>query len=489
MGNVKNSMGRQTGKLFGNMLGNAIANATGLDQSEHRTYHNASREKIAERQAGQRDKKRLDGVDAAVLQNADSVRSIRFSNDIPTLVETIYNLEIQLKSESWGHMLDEENRIRNKFTNTLFTKYCQGVDFLQRLDPFNADVLHFRWNRYWFHWKKVLYMWWFVFMILIAVPFALVEAYNNLPPLKESYDRLWIWLAIVAYVLIRVTTSNRYQISALLNKKRAKNNAESNLESTQLADSNDTTAVIPSDTLDESSDDDAAPFSMESVESIHDEIMNCHRSLWQRFGNVNPLMGRGFSYSRNSYQKDYLIVGFNPIESNLSDKAYSYTLPFDKYGSWGIVTNMLVSKDLSLRVRSAYLDLFPFRENNHAVAMEQVILNPQLFEYVVEQIKLTQRVIEEIIRPRVIVVTDQDEYAFWGKLPEFTWMGYKFEPVDVLNGFEVMRIKGFKSADDRINKDKFEDTNLYGTIVIFATREGVKKYPKAEELQHYSSKA
>ena len=112
-----------------------------------------------------------------------------------------------------------------------------------------------------------------------------------------------------------------------------------------------------------------------------------------------------------------------------------------------------------------WLDLFPIKASSNKEIMKGIITNPQLFEYVKEQISLDQDVIEDIVHPQLIIVAHQDAYAFFGKLPQFVWMGYQFEFIQQTPSGDLCRITGFRS-EERIQNQRIQ-TNLIGTKVLF----------------------
>ena len=107
--------------------------------------------------------------------------------------------------------------------------------------------------------------------------------------------------------------------------------------------------------------------------------------------------------------------------------------------------------------------MFGFKEPNHDVSMQNIICNPRVFDYVAAQVDLTQDIIEDVIRPKLIIVLDQDLWAFFGKVKGLTWMGYSFKSLGDLNGYELLEITGFTKAKDRIS----QDSRLATSLVIF----------------------
>ena len=204
-----------------------------------------------------------------------------------------------------------------------------------------------------------------------------------------------------------------------------------------------------------------------------------HDYLWGKYGTINNIMKRGYKICQNITQKDILIVGYNPKYNtdNSIDNLSIYPLPED-----AIINQLLVSPQKNLRYKTAYIDLFSFQESDHQFANQQIVLNPQLFGYVVEQICLTQNMIEEIIKPKLIIILNQDSWAYFGKLPQCTWMGYEFKTIKSVTGFELCEITGFSKAKDRISQDTRLTSNLVGTKVLFADGLNPDYYPTADEI-------
>ena len=205
-----------------------------------------------------------------------------------------------------------------------------------------------------------------------------------------------------------------------------------------------------------------------------------HDYLWGKYGTINNIMKRGYKICQNITQKDILIVGYNPKYNtdNSIDNLSIYPLPED-----AIINQLLVSPQKNLRYKTAYIDLFSFQESDHQIANQQIVLNPQLFGYVVEQICLTQNMIEEIIKPKLIIILNQDSWAYFGKLPQFTWMGYHYQSLGQIQNHEVCRISDYTDNNDRINRER-EHTNLKGTCVLFLSENNLKNIPTPTDLDN-----
>lgn len=214
-------------------------------------------------------------------------------------------------------------------------------------------------------------------------------------------------------------------------------------------------------------------------------------SIWgQDYINQLPefVRDRGYVYSQNSSQKDILITGINPSFRKGAD-LISYGFDFqntlmdkkwDNY--WGSIKKILYDSDnnIDLQSRSAYLDIFYFREITQKELKKGIINSSTGVRFLVDQLKITQYVIEEIIKPKVIIVKNKESAAYWGKLYEqgFIWMGYQFEFIQKLECGELCRISGLIESSERISPDIIE-TNLKGSLVLFS--EHIGRYTKKEK--------
>ena len=186
---------------------------------------------------------------------------------------------------------------------------------------------------------------------------------------------------------------------------------------------------------------------------------------------------RGYCFAENNVHKRYLITGFNPSFRDMQDHIgnTSYALDFydtthDNYFS--PVKKMLYEDEVNLDLRgeAAYTDLFYFREQNQEFLQKQIIPSPNGIRFMVDQLNLTQHIIEDIIQPNLIVVKNKESWAYFGKMFEekgWVWMGYKFEFVQNMNCGELFRITGLLDSNERIAPE-IRETNLKGSFVLFS---------------------
>ena len=203
---------------------------------------------------------------------------------------------------------------------------------------------------------------------------------------------------------------------------------------------------------------------------------------------------RGYCFADN-VQRDILITGFNPSFRNGEatgvvhgpiDKIW-FDEQYDNY--WGPLKKVLNDEGIDLRNRADYLDIFYFREQDQSFLNDKIISNPNGIRFMVDQLNLTMHIIEEIVKPRLLIIKNKESWAYFGKLYDekgWVWMGYKFEHVQNMECGELCRIVGLIESNDRIAPE-FKQTNLLGSYVLFTKHinqyTAVKERPTSSILQ------
>lgn len=477
----------------GRNTANALFNLFGIDFSDRRRVSVDSGRKLKDEARANLDYTRAEierqnqlyALDAAVLNNVDLVVSLPLSTEPDELCSVLSALLVQLETNSWGLATDEEHKIRNKYTNAVLSKFKTGVRQLELIDPNNPRIDDFQAAIRKARWRKFFGAYWFV--LLFSVPWlALITVgiFEDNPYLWSDYwwafiGVLVILLGIIIYSAIRRAKKRKERILAYTleraNKKQSGISSPSCYGpfSSELHASASNFDSVSSESLGFAEDAQVSPNSEASgyiVENdtsltTKDRLEKRYATMWEKYSSINRIMGRGFAASYVEKQKDFLVLGFNP-QAGITESNSVYFLPRSISGYWGVINRMISSHGLDLKRNTQYLDLFAFRESNQEVAIRDVIQNPALFPYVVEQVCLTHELIETIVIPRVIVVKDKASWAFLGKLPQFTWMGYSFEHFMDSPYGEVCKITGFTTKKDRINK-QIVNTSLEGTRVLF----------------------
>lgn len=196
---------------------------------------------------------------------------------------------------------------------------------------------------------------------------------------------------------------------------------------------------------------------------------------------------RRFVYSINDKEKDILITGINPSFRHGEDLishgfCFEEILNEPKWDNyWGPLKKLVFdfNNGIDLKDKTAYLDIFYFREKEQKKLKNGIIKNTRGIEFLVDQLKITQFIIEKIIKPKVIIVKNKESAAYWGKLAEqgIIWMGYKFEYLESFNCGELFEISGLIDSPERISNEN--KTNLSGSLILFS--EHISKYAKREK--------
>jgi hypothetical protein len=214
-------------------------------------------------------------------------------------------------------------------------------------------------------------------------------------------------------------------------------------------------------------------------------------NLWSKdFINQLPnfIKDRGFVFSENNTQKDILITGINPSfreGAELGNSCFDFqlTLKEEKYDNyWGPIKKMVFDPEnlIDVREKSAYLDIFYFREKDQNKLKKEILKSNNGIQFLVEQLKITQQTIENIIKPKLIIVKNKESAAYWGKLSEqgVIWMGYKLDFVKSYISGDLYEISGFINSNERISPEIIE-TNLKGSLILFT--EHISQYTKKEK--------
>ena len=397
-------------------------------------FHN-TRAEIAE-------KEQLNAIDAAVLKNVDKVILMPFSEDTNELSNQLNELAIQLSTNSFSKGTAED-KIRAKYTEAVFQKIEQGLNILLAKDPYNVNVEYI--YKAYLKGKKerrkslrrtvVLGIIWVIILqsFLLGILLAM-DGYGALlgmtiiaAIITLCIDSIWI------NVVIKLRNARKE-----FDLKQAKYNTTGQTEQyTAKSTNNNVTS--------------------------HFNQKQAFDYLWNKYRNSLPLLNEGYCICQISGQKDILIIALHSIMH--SRNSGSAIVSLQQHDSFLSSEYMLVNSSVNLLDRATRLDLFPIQGLTCTQVVSDVVCNPKMFDYVVEQISLNQTIIEDVVRPRLIIVCDSDSQAFLGKLPEFVWMGYSFKHLEKKHNGDLYQIIGFRS-EGRIQPNRAR-TNLIGTKVFF----------------------
>jgi hypothetical protein len=136
--------------------------------------------------------------------------------------------------------------------------------------------------------------------------------------------------------------------------------------------------------------------------------------------------------------------------------------------------------NIDFRKKTGYLDILYFREKNQLTLKKDILPNPNGIQFIADQLNLTQHLIEEVIKPKIIIVKNKESSAYWGKFAGngIIWMGYDLEFIENTIKGDLYKIKGLINSELRIASE-IETTNLKNTIVLFT--EHITQYTKKEK--------
>jgi len=187
-------------------------------------------------------------------------------------------------------------------------------------------------------------------------------------------------------------------------------------------------------------------------------VFNELEDIWNKHQNNlkdDSVFKRKFVFARPQKSK-ILITGINPSDNG--DCIHSFTYETAKHAYF--------TKLRKIETDAAYLDLFYVRGEQRIIS---TLLNSDIgLPFMLDQLKLTQRIIEDIVMPKLILVFNKESWGFWGYYAKesIIWMGYDLELVEEMNYGNLMRIKGFVNHPDRIS-DRTQ-TNLKGSLIYFS---------------------
>lgn len=207
------------------------------------------------------------------------------------------------------------------------------------------------------------------------------------------------------------------------------------------------------------------------------EIGNRLEEIWNKdylLALPSQIKERGYTYADN-VKSDILITGFNPSFRENDKKGIFhgpssvlfYNEKWDNY--FGPVRKMLYDIDIDLRQISDYLDIFYFRERKQNFLKNSILNSNEGLRFIIDQLNLTMHIIEEIVKPKLIIVKNKEAWAYFGKLYEekgWVWMGYKFNHIQDMQCGELYKITGLYNSRERIAPE-IEKSNIVGSYVLF----------------------
>lgn len=392
------------------------------------------------------EKNHLNSLDAAVLANVDKVIAMPFSEDTNELAHQLSGLAIQLSTNSFSKY-NAEDKIRAKYTEAVFQKFDQGLQIMLAKDPYNPNM-DYLWETFIKAKEKRDSPIFKIFKILIkllCIPIFLLGLFLLFLSSSISEGAFGIFIITISILVIVVIKNKDKNIL-----KKARHNYDITTHYQQPTTHTNQNITAQSESQ------------FQSNYSFNQKQEFDH--LWNKYSHLSPLMKNGYRICQTNEQKDILIVGLYCNTDHIINGRTIY--PLSQHERISSLDYNLNGAGDNLQNHAAYMDLFPIQSTSAQFEiLKEIIQNPKMFDYVVEQISLNQTIIEDVVCPKLIIIQDNHSWAFFGKLPEFVWMGYEFQLIEKTAYGELCRIVGFRS-DDRIQPDR-KQTNLIGTKVLF----------------------
>lgn len=204
-----------------------------------------------------------------------------------------------------------------------------------------------------------------------------------------------------------------------------------------------------------------------------EKVWNQHKKTYL----PDIIQEKSYGFYQNYNPKDILVLGLNPfygksikqskpVKYNVADMLKYVTAESPLYECYfNRIQKMLKNSEFSIDLNNqmAYADLFYYRTNERKETLDLLLETKNGFRFLQDQLKITQQLIEEVIQPKVIIVTHLEIAAFLGiseTETEIPSLNYALELVnETFSGYRVYEIKGFKNNAN-------QQTNLLGTRVI-----------------------
>ena len=187
---------------------------------------------------------------------------------------------------------------------------------------------------------------------------------------------------------------------------------------------------------------------------------------------------KGIAFCHGNPSHGILLTGINPSGDGGANVFYTFEgairgtkdNPPSRY--WEHKKKQIVGDNDWLIDNTAYLDLFPYFESSEKRFRETLCSH---IDFQVKVLEITQTIIEEYIRPRLIIAANAEAAYYWGFRPDSTWLGYDFIKVDNVpkclrnTKIQLYRINpdnGFRNVSDRVGQDMYHTSNIRGAYFI-----------------------
>lgn len=183
---------------------------------------------------------------------------------------------------------------------------------------------------------------------------------------------------------------------------------------------------------------------------------------------LKELLAHGVYNGAFSNPEGILICGINPSYDNKEEKDLPYNLLTECTGRyWKPYVEMANCFPENM---VGYLDIFPLRATDEKGFLR--IVPTDLKAMLVAKF---EEIIENSLRPKLIVYTNKSTSYLWGTDEAHPWMGYKLLPIETEDSLSakgcLYRIVGYQDHPERINKSgiKTNNSNLIGSYLFITS--------------------
>jgi len=183
------------------------------------------------------------------------------------------------------------------------------------------------------------------------------------------------------------------------------------------------------------------------------------KTIWD---NHKSFLDTDFTYNRRYVyaipeKADILITGINPYDNGTDSHHFNYNNATGRY----------FNRLKKIEPNATYLDLFHIRGEQHVI--KDMLYKNGGLSFMVDQLKLTHRLIEEVVQPELILVFNKGSWVFWGYYANshpYIWMGYDLNLVKEMRYGRLMKVKGIIEHSDRISD--ISNTVLKDKLIYFS---------------------
>lgn len=222
----------------------------------------------------------------------------------------------------------------------------------------------------------------------------------------------------------------------------------------------------------------------ESLRHAYHQLIECYtKENTNMTQELKELLSRGVYNGAFSNSGGILVCGINPSYDNKEENDLPYNLLTECTGKYWKPYVEIANRFPENMV--GYLDLFPLR-----FTYEKDFLKIVPTDLKAKLIAKFEEVIEDTLRPKLIVYTNKSTSYLWGTDEAHPWMGYKLTPIEIEESLSakgcLYRIAGYQNHPERIKKSGIEtsNSNLIGSY-LFIT--GFYQYAKnkitADDIQ------